>query len=251
MGRYERQMQLTGFGREKQEALSQARVLVVGAGGLSMPVLQYLTAMGVGTLGIIENDRVALSNLHRQVLYETRDAGKPKLYAAIAKLSAQNPDVELVPHAAFLRVENALEIIGSYDLVIDGCDNIGTRYLVNDACVMLGKPFIYGAVFQYEGQLSVCNFRGSATYRCLFPQVPGNAAVPGCNETGVLGILPGIIGSYQAAEALKVICGIGSPLANQLLCIDMLTGGQLQIRCRPDPANLQIRELAASYWQYF
>lgn len=207
-----------------------------------MPVLQYLAAMGAGTIGIVENDRVSISNLHRQVLYDPEDAGKPKLDAAIARLSRQNPDVRFVPHAAFLEPGNALEIIGGYDLVVDGCDSIDTRYLVNDACVITGTPFIYGAVYHYEGQVSVCNYRGSATYRCLFPEPPGPETVAGCSEGGVLGILPGLVGSYQAAEAVKVICGIGEPLCNRLLCIDVLGGTHLTVRCRPDPRNFRIAE---------
>lgn len=244
MDRYDRQIRLNGFGAEKQEKLKNAAVLVIGAGGLGVPVLQYLTAMGVGTIGIVEQDTVSITNLQRQVIYSTEDEGRPKLQAAINRLQALNPDVKLVPHNTFLAVNNALDIVAKYDLVMDCSDNFGTRYLVNDACVILGKPFISGAIFEYEGQVSVFNYKGSATYRCLFP-IPGEA--PDCNTIGVLGVLPGIIGCYQANEAVKVICGIGEALTNQLLSINILTNIHQTFTFQTVSANLRIKQLQESY----
>jgi adenylyltransferase/sulfurtransferase len=244
MNRYDRQIRLAGFGNEKQELLRNAAVLVVGAGGLGVPVLQYLTAMGVGRIGISEEDKVSITNLQRQVLYQTADEGQPKLSLAIERLQLLNPEVQFIPHDAFLNTTNALDIIAQYDVVIDCTDNFGTRYLINDACVILGKPFVSGAIYQYEGQVSVFNYKGSATYRCLFPE-PGDA--PDCNTLGVLGILPGIVGCYQASEAVKVICGIGEPLANQLLTINILDNTHQVFSFQTDPANQRIAELQESY----
>lgn len=244
MDRYDRQIRLNGFGAEKQEKLKNAAVLVIGAGGLGVPVLQYLTAMGVGTIGIVEQDTVSITNLQRQVIYSTEDEGRPKLQAAINSLQALNPDVKLIPHNTFLAVNNALDIVAKYDLVMDCSDNFGTRYLVNDACVILDKPFISGAIFEYEGQVSVFNYKGSATYRCLFP-IPGEA--PDCNTIGVLGVLPGIIGCYQANEAVKVICGIGEVLSNQLLSINILTNIHQTFTFQTVSANLRIKQLQESY----
>ncbi len=169
MNRYDRHIRLEGFGIEKQEMLQSAAVLVVGAGGLGVPVLQYLTAMGVGRIGIAEEDTVSITNLQRQVIYTVADEGKPKIDAAIARLEQLNPETVFVPHPQYLSTANALDIIGAYDIVIDCSDNFGTRYLINDACVILGKPFVYGSIFRYEGQVSVLNHNGSGTYRCLFP----------------------------------------------------------------------------------
>ncbi len=244
MNRYDRQIRLNGFGPDKQDLLREAAVLVVGAGGLGVPVLQYLTAMGVGKLGIIEQDAISLTNLHRQVLYRTEDDGKPKLQTAINRLKELNPEVNFVPHNTFLTTANALDVIAQYDLVIDCSDNFGTRYLVNDACVILGRPFVSGAIFEFEGQVSVFNYQGSATYRCLFPE-PGIA--PDCNAVGVLGILPGIIGCYQANEAVKVICHIGEPLANQLLTINILDNTHQIFTFQNIPGNHKISELQESY----
>ncbi|MGX5818535.1 ThiF family adenylyltransferase [Chitinophaga lutea] len=242
--RYERQIRLEGFGEEKQRLLERAAVLVVGAGGLGVPVLQYLTGMGVGRIGIVEQDTVSLTNLHRQVLYTMEDEGQPKLNAAIARLQALNPEVSFMGYPEFLDTNNALEIIEDYDLVVDCSDNFGTRYLVNDACVMLGKPFIYGAIYGFEGQVSVLNYQGSATYRCLFPE-PGVA--PDCNEAGVLGVLPGVIGSYQATEAVKVICGIGEPLANQLMTLNLLDNTINIFSFQNIDANHHITRLQQNY----
>ncbi|GAA0527243.1 HesA/MoeB/ThiF family protein [Chitinophaga japonensis] len=249
MQRYDRQVRLEGFGPAKQQALREAGALVIGAGGLGVPVLQYLTAMGIGKLGIVEQDNVSLTNLQRQVLYTTQDEGKPKLPLAVQRLQQLNPEVRFVQHPEFLVPDNALSIIAQYDVVIDCSDNFGTRYLVNDACVILDKPFIYGAIYKYEGQVSVFNHRGSATYRCLFPEAPQAGDMLNCSEIGVLGVLPGIIGCYQANEAVKVLCGIGAPLANQLLTIDTLYNAHHIFEVKPVPGNHDIRELQADYAQ--
>lgn len=249
MQRYDRQLRLEGFGPEKQQRLRAAKVLVIGAGGLGVPVLQYLTAMGIGKLGIVEQDTIAVTNLQRQVLYHTADEGQPKLHTAAKRLQQLNPDVELVLHETWLTPENALDIIAAYDLVVDCSDNFGTRYLVNDACVITGKPFIYGAIYKYEGQLSVFNYDGGATYRCLFPEAPEAGEVLNCNDMGVLGVLPGIIGCYQANEAVKVITGIGTPLKNTLLTIDTLHNRHETFNITPVAANQTITALQPDYGQ--
>ncbi|AWO01886.1 thiamine biosynthesis protein ThiF [Chitinophaga alhagiae] len=244
MNRYDRQIRLDGFGPARQELLKNAAVLVIGAGGLGVPVLQYLAAMGVGKLGIAEADKISVTNLHRQVLYQTQDAGKPKLDVAIERLALQNPDVTFIPHPTFITPGNALDMMAGYDVVADCSDNFATRYLVSDACVILGKPLVYGAIYGFEGQVSVFNYKGSASYRCLFPE-PGVA--PDCNTVGVLGVLPGIIGCYQANEVVKVICGIGEPLANQLLAINILDNMHQVFTFQPVAENFRISQLQNSY----
>ncbi|MVT06676.1 HesA/MoeB/ThiF family protein [Chitinophaga tropicalis] len=247
--RYDRQLKLEGFGPEKQQLLNQAAVLVIGAGGLGVPVLQYLTAMGTGKLGIVEYDTISITNLQRQVLYHTSEEGQPKLQTAIRRLQQLNPEIQFIAHDTWLTPENALDIIAGYDVVVDCSDNFGTRYLVNDACVILNKPFVYGAIHKYEGQVSVFNYKGSATYRCLFPEQPEPGAMLNCSDIGVLGILPGIIGSYQANETVKIICGIGEPLSNQLLTIDTLYNTHYTFRITPVPGNHNITALQDSYEQ--
>lgn len=249
MQRYDRHLKLEGFGPEKQELLRNAAVLIIGAGGLGVPVLQYLTAMGVGTLGIVEHDKISLTNLQRQVIYNTEDEGKPKLEMAIKRLRQLNPEVTFHAHDAWLMPDNALEIIRGYDVVVDCSDNFGTRYLVNDACVLLKKPFVYGAIHKYEGQVSVFNYKGSATYRCLFPEQPEPGVMLNCSDIGVLGILPGIIGSYQANETVKLICGIGEPLTNQLMTIDTLYNTQHIFQIKAVAGNQDIKSLEADYEQ--
>ena len=221
--RYDRHLKLEGFGPAKQELLSNAAILVIGAGGLGVPVLQYLTAMGIGKIGIVEHDTISITNLQRQVLYHTAEQGQSKLFTAIKRLQQLNPEVQFIPHATWLSPGNALEIFKAYDVIVDCSDNFGTRYLVNDACVLLNKPFVYGAIHKYEGQVSVFNYKESATYRCLFPEPPAPGTMQNCSDIGVLGVLPGIIGTYQANEVVKIVCGIGEPLSNQLLTIDTFT----------------------------
>lgn len=219
--RYSRHLNLPGFGSAGQLALQQAAVLVIGAGGLGCPVLQYLTASGVGTIGLVDNDVVALSNISRQVLYSKADIGKPKVQVAIAKLQAMNSKTKFIAHEEFLSQKNALNIISGYGLVIDCTDNFETRYLINDACVLLSKTFIHGAVYRFTGQTAVMNHgqeneMRTATYRCLFPEPPAAGAVGNCETAGVLGTLTGVIGTMQATLAVKVICGTGSDVAGKL-----------------------------------
>ncbi|MDO1514220.1 HesA/MoeB/ThiF family protein [Maribacter confluentis] len=245
--RYLRQTTLKGFGNEGQQKLSSAKVLVVGAGGLGVPVLTYLNAMGVGTLGIVDNDVVSLSNLHRQVLYTEKMVGQPKVLAAKNQLLAQNTNTEIIVHQTFLTVLNALQIIGDYDVVIDATDNFPTRYLINDACVILNKPFVYGALHGFEGQVSVFNYGDGPTYRCLFPEMPGADAVPNCNDYGVLGIVPGIIGNLQALETVKIITGIGEVLSGVLLLFDGLSQRFQRMNLSLNPKNKSLIQLEKSY----
>ena len=248
--RYARQTVLKDFGPGGQQALSEARVLVIGAGGLGVPVLTYLNAMGVGTLGIVDGDAVSVSNLHRQVLYGSGDVGRPKARVALQKLAAQNGDTQLLAHETFLTRENALDLMAGWDLVVDASDNFPTRYLVNDACVILKKPFVYGALHGHEGQVCVFNYRGGPTYRCLFPDMPGPGEVPDCNEHGVLGILPGIVGNLQALEAVKVITGLGRELSGELLLFNGMDQSFQKIRFPFQPGNLGIARLQEDYrWE--
>lgn len=215
--RYIRQTSLKNFGPERQQALKEARVLVVGVGGLGIPVLQYLNSMGVGCLGMVEQDVVEWSNLQRQLLYSESDVGKPKIQVAEEKLREMNSETELICHDTFLTRTNALEIIADYDLVVDASDNFPTRYLVNDTCVILNKPFVSGAIYGFEGQVSVFNYKEGPTYRCLFPSLPEKDNIPDCNTNGVLGVIPGIIGSFQALETVKVITDMPGVLSGVLM----------------------------------
>jgi adenylyltransferase/sulfurtransferase len=221
--RYDRQILLPELGLAGQEKLKQARVLVIGCGGLGSPVLLYLAAAGIGTLGIVEDDTIALSNLQRQILYTSDKVGKSKALETEKRLKALNPLLIVVKHEVRLSAHNALAIIEKYDLVVDGTDNFPTRYLINDACVILNKPFVYGAIHRFEGQVALFNYKGSSTYRDLFPAPPPSEQAPNCAEAGVLGVLPGIIGSMQALETIKAITGIGEPLAGKLLMLDTLS----------------------------
>lgn len=217
--RYSRQIILPEMGLTGQEKLKAAKVLVIGAGGLGCPVLQYLTAAGVGTIGVIDDDTVDITNLHRQILYAAADVGKGKAETAVTKLSAMNPFVNLIAIPVRLDEENATEIISGYDIVIDGSDNFPTRYLANDICVALNKPLVFGSILRFEGQVSVFNYKNGPTYRCLFPEAEEG---DNCEIAGVIGILPGIIGTYMANEAIKIICGIGEILSSKLLVISAL-----------------------------
>lgn len=225
--RYNRQIILPGFGSEAQLKLQNAKVLVAGAGGLGCPALQYLAAAGVGTLGIADHDAVTLSNLHRQVLFNTDDIGWGKAEVAAAKLTRVNKDVSLHVHSQKLEKENTLQVLEGYDLVIDATDNFPTRYMLADACLLLKKPLVWGAISQYEGQVALFNVgrdgKAGAHYRHLFPEPPKGGEVMNCAEGGVLGPLAGIIGTMQAAEAIKLLTGIGRPLINQLLNYDLRT----------------------------
>ena len=241
--RYNRQMLMPEFGISGQEKLKNAKVLVIGCGGLGSPILLYLTAAGVGTLGIVENDTVDVSNLQRQILYSSLSVGYDKVLETAKRLSALNPLVKINQYPTRLSAENALKIIENYDIVVDGTDNFPTRYLVNDACVLLNKPFVYGAIHRFEGQVAVFNHRGSATYRDLFPIPPPPEQAPNCAEAGVLGVLPGIIGSMQALEAIKVITDIGEPLSGKLLVIDTLSMQSRIIKIPKMPDTPKIMQL--------
>lgn len=245
--RYIRQTVLKDFGLEAQQKLFDASVLVVGAGGLGVPVLQYLNAMGVGSIGIIDHDTVSLSNLHRQVLYNENDIRKSKVTTALEKLKLQNSTTNLQGYDSFLTKENALDIINEYDVVVDASDNFATRYLVNDACVILGKPFIYGALHDFEGHVSVFNHQEGPTYRCLFPKEPKAHEIPNCNEQGVLGVLPGIIGSIQALETVKTITHTGTPLSGILLVFDGLDHSHHKFNITLEPKNKKLQRLKDSY----
>ncbi len=224
---YKRQMILSELGKEGQDKLRLAKVLVAGAGGLGCSALQFMAAAGVGTIGIVDFDVIEVSNLHRQVLYMFDDIGKPKAETAAAKLRAMNPNAEYNVYPYRLTQHNALEMISEYDIVIDGTDNFTSRYIINDACVLLNKPFVYGAVSGFEGQVGVFNLADASggkksNYRDLFPQPPDPASSMSCIEAGVIGVLPGIIGTLQATEAIKIMTGIGKPLANTILTFNAL-----------------------------
>lgn len=225
--RYHRQMILKSFGKSGQEKLAQAKVLVIGAGGLGCPALQYLTAAGVGTIGIVDGDTVSITNLHRQILFSEKNLSKPKAATAAVKLSALNSEVKLNVYNETVTTSNALEIISNYDVVLDCTDNFESRYLINDACILLDKPLVYAAVLKYEGQVAVFNFKNnpleeSINYRDLFPNPLDAAHSVSCNEAGVLGVLPGIMGVLQATETLKIITEIGEVLSNKLLVYNAL-----------------------------
>ncbi|MCX7886922.1 MAG: molybdopterin-synthase adenylyltransferase MoeB [Verrucomicrobiae bacterium] len=252
--RYSRQLILPELGQQGQRRLKAARVLVVGAGGLGSPLALYLAAAGVGTLGIADGDCVETSNLHRQLLHATPDVGKSKLESARQKLLALNPHVQVVLHPTRLAAANAQEILGDYDVVADGTDNFPARYLVNDACVLLRKPNVHGAIYRFEGMASVfAPHLGGPCYRCWYPEPPPDGAVPSCAEAGVLGALCGIIGSIQAMEVIKLVVGAGEPLLGRLLRIDALTMRFREHRiardpccpvCGEQPAITELRDIA-------
>ena len=234
--RYARHLVLPEVGLAGQRRLKSARVLVVGAGGLGSPVALYLAAAGVGTLGLVDFDEVDATNLQRQILHGESDVGRLKLDSARDRLAETNPHVEVVAHEARLSSGNAPSVLADYDVVVDGTDNFPTRYLVNDACVMLGKPNVYGSVHRWEGQVSVFATEGGPCYRCLFREPPPPGLVPNCAEGGVLGVVPGVVGSLQALETVKLILGQGSPLAGRLLIFDGLELEWREVSIRPDPA---------------
>ncbi len=222
LARYARHLILPEVGMEGQKKLKAARVLCIGAGGLGSPLALYLAAAGIGTLGLVDFDVVDASNLQRQIIHSTKDVGRKKLDSAEEKLTALNPSLNVVKHETMLTSGNALDILKGYDIVADGTDNFPTRYLVNDACVLLGKPNVYGSIFRFEGQASVFATREGPCYRCLYPEPPPPGLVPSCAEGGVLGILPGLVGVIQATEVIKLILGKGEPLIGRLLLVDAL-----------------------------
>ena len=234
--RYSRHLIMPEVGIQGQGKLKQSSVLCVGTGGLGSPLSLYLAAAGVGRLGLVDFDVVDFTNLQRQVLYTIQDVGKPKLQQAKSKLTAINPHITVDTHEARLSSENAMEILKPYDIVVDGTDNFPTRYLVNDACVLLGKPNVYGSIFRFEGQASVFDASRGPCYRCLYPEPPPPGLVPSCAEGGVLGILPGVIGVIQATEAIKLILGTGEPLIGRLLLFNALKMQFRELKLRKNPS---------------
>ncbi len=236
MARYDRHIILPDVGLEGQEKLKRAKVLMVGTGGLGSPLGLYLAAAGVGKLGIVDFDVVDESNLQRQIIHGTKDVGRPKIDSARDRLRDVNPHVEIVGYETALVADNALEILKDYDVVVDGTDNFATRYLVNDACVLLGKPNVYGSIFRFEGQVSVFHPAGGGPcYRCLYPEPPPPGLVPSCAEGGVFGVLPGVVGTLQATETIKLILGTGRPLIGRLLVFNALDMKFRELKLRPNP----------------
>src|SRR6201997_4438873 len=235
IARYSRHLILPEVGLEGQQKLKAAKVLCVGTGGLGAPLTYYLADAGIGTLGLVDFDVVDESNLQRQIIHFTSDVGRPKIDSAAEKLKALNPHMNIVKHETMLTSANALEIIKDYDIVADGTDNFPTRYLVNDACVLTGKPNAYGSIFRFEGQASVFATEEGPCYRCLYPEPPPPGLVPSCAEGGVLGILPGLVGIIQATEVIKLILGIGEPLIGRLLLVDALNMRFRELKLRKNP----------------
>jgi molybdopterin/thiamine biosynthesis adenylyltransferase len=234
--RYARHIILPNIGGEGQRKLVGAKVLVIGAGGLGSPAAMYLAAAGVGTLGILDFDRVDVTNLQRQLLHDTADVGRPKVDSAKERINELNPNVEVIAHDVSLTSENAFEILDRYEVIVDGTDNFPVRYLVNDATQMLGKPLVYGSIYQFEGQATVfLPGPNVPCYRCLFPEPPPPGTVPSCAEGGVFGVLPGIVGSIQAVEAIKLIVGVGEPLVGRLLLFDSLGMEFRTVKLKWDP----------------
>jgi sulfur-carrier protein adenylyltransferase/sulfurtransferase len=243
--RYNRQLILPSWGIEAQEKVKASRALVIGAGGLGCPVLSYLTAAGVGTIGIMDYDVVDVSNLQRQVLYNMEDVGVNKAIAATQKLKAFNPLVNITIIDKVLDPSNALAIIKEYDVIVDATDNFETRYLINDACVILSKPFVFASILGFEGQVSTFNYQEGPTYRCLYPEPPAKENAPNCNENGVIGALAGTIGSIQANEVLKIVSGVGETLSGRLLIVDLLNNKFSTLNIAPVAENRKIKSLGA------
>ncbi len=241
--RYSRHILLKEVNEEGQLKLKKSKVLVIGAGGLGSPILLYLSAAGVGTIGIIDFDTIEESNLQRQILFNSSDVGKSKSITAKEKLEKKNPFISIIALNEKLTRQNAVSIFKQYDIIVDGTDNFSTRYLINDACVLTNKPLVYGAIHRFEGQIAVFNYQNSATYRCLFPEPPAEGNVQTCSEVGVIGILPGIIGSFQANEVLKIILGIGEKLSNKLFIFNALTMQQLEVKIK---RNYDLRSIGIS-----
>ena len=233
--RYSRHLIMPEVGMEGQLKLKAAKVLCIGTGGLGAPLGVYLAAAGVGRIGLVDFDTVDLTNLQRQILFSTSDVGRPKIEAAAKRLRGLNPDIQIDTFETRLTSENALDLFKDYDLIVDGTDNFPTRYLVNDACVLLGKQNVYGSIFRFEGQVTVFGAPGGPCYRCLYPEPPPPGLVPSCAEGGVLGVLPGIVGSIQAAETLKLIIGKGEPLIGRLLLFDALAMRFRELKLRKNP----------------
>ncbi len=241
--RYNRQLILPSWGIEIQEKIKSSCVLVIGAGGLGCPVLSYLSAAGVGTIGIMDYDVVEISNLQRQVIYDMNDVGINKAKAASQKLKAFNPLINIIPIEKGLDKNNALEIIAKYDVIVDATDSFESRYLINDACVILNKPFVFASILGFEGQVSVFNYKDGPTYRCLYPEPPAEENAPNCNENGVIGALAGTIGCMQANEVLKIISGVGKTLSGELLIVDLLNNKFPTLIIKAVPENKRLESL--------
>ena len=252
MKRYSKQIKLPGFGIEKQQKLTGGSVLIIGAGGLGCPAILYLAAAGIGKLGIMDDDKVDITNLHRQPIYNTQDVGQLKAILASEKAKAINPDIEVIPITERLSIENAIEIISQYDWIMDCTDNFPTRYLINDACVLTNKPWIFGAIEGWAGQVAVfnMNYKGifGPTYRCLFPEPPSAEEAPDCNDLGVIGSLPAVIGSLMANELIKCISGAGKPLSGEVMAIDLAENRNKSFKLsRNDKAIKAITQLRETY----
>jgi len=239
MSRYSRHIILSDVGPEGQNKISNAKVLVIGAGGLGCPILQYLTAAGIGTLGVVDFDIVEESNLQRQVLFGTSSLGANKAFAAKERLKDLNPTIEINAYPEALSPKNALELFKNYDIIVDGTDNFETRYLINDAAIITNKPIVYGAIYKLEGQISVFNYNGGPTYRCLFSEPPKEGSVTNCSEVGVLGVLPGIIGSMQANEVLKIILGFNGVLSGKLFCYNSKTSETYTLKIKRSDSEFE------------
>jgi len=240
---YDRHIKLNGFGAIAQEKLLQAKVLVIGAGGLGCPLLQYLATAGIGTIGVVDGDVVAVSNLHRQILYNIDDVGLSKAETAVKKLKRLQPSIDIKPYAFNLSNQNALALFAEYDLIIDGTDNFATRYLVNDACVAQNKPLVSGAIQDYMGQISVFNYQDGPTYRCLYPDAPADDDCTSCSINGVLNVLPGIVALYMANEVIKVLSGYGDVLSGKLLLIDIQKNEHRLLSFEAIAANKHVKAL--------
>ena len=244
---YQRHLSLKNFGLQKQLKLKESSVLVVGAGGLGCPALQYLSAAGVGKIGIVDDDVIDSSNLQRQILFTHEDIGLPKAQKAAERLSLSNPHIQIKAYVERLTAENARNLFQDYDVIVDGTDNFLSRYLINDACILFDKPLIHGSINQFDGMVSVFNLNGGPTYRCLFPEQPDPSSIPSCAEAGVLGVLPGIIGCWQAMEAIKVLTEIGSTLSGKLLMYNALTQVTRIIKIDPTPKSREIEDLSSTF----
>lgn len=245
---YSRHLILPEIGVEGQEKLKQARVLVIGAGGIGSPVLQYLAAAGVGKIGIVDNDTVSISNLQRQVLFDYSSVGKPKAICAAERLQGLNPHIEIVSIVERFGAENALQLLKDYDLLVDGCDNFSTRYLANDAAVLANKPLVSGSIFKFEGQVAVYNYQGGPTYRCLFPEPPMEGEMPSCGEIGVLGVLPGMIGTMVANEVIKIVLEKEGVLSGKLLMLDAISMRVNTMAFKRVEAQAEVTELKEMDW---
>lgn len=239
MSRYNRHIILSEIGQAGQDKLSNAKVLVIGAGGLGCSILQYLTAAGIGTIGIVDFDIVDISNLQRQILFGTSSLGKNKAEAAKQRLEDLNNEILIIAYPEKLTHKNAINLFYQYDIIVDGTDNFETRYLVNDTCIITSKPLVFGAIYKFEGQVSVFNYQNGPSYRCLFPNPPKIGTIPNCSEVGVIGVLPGIIGSMQANEVLKIIIGIGNVLSGKLFCYNVLTHQNSTLKINRNEAIIQ------------